>query len=186
MKNCDGAFIFGIGLSTWAERFSFNSQRTHRCCVNEFSAAKSPAGWQDGISGDLNAWGLFAFASLHLGQSSAEVQYRRWTFLLSSLLQGQFFQNLVSICYLNNNNRNLVVDLSDFIETKMASSSLFLSPWLLLYFSSLFLFHLASPPKTAKGSEVTITLLHFTWPTQRKAISRQMRKTQTLWNSPGL
>ena len=51
----------------------------------------------------------------------------------------------------------------------------------------LFSFSLSSGFSTqkAKGSEVTITLLHFTWPTQRKAISRQVRKTQTLWNSPG-
>lgn len=52
MKKCDGAFIFGIGLSTWAERFSFNSQQTHRCCVNEFSAAKSHS-WLTG----WNQWG---------------------------------------------------------------------------------------------------------------------------------
>lgn len=54
-------------------------------------------------------------------------------------------------------------------------------------FILLLLFSLSSGFSTqkAKGSEVTITLLHFTWPTQRKAISRQMWKTQTLWKATG-
>lgn len=97
----------------------------------------------------------------------------------------QFFF-LPFLCLLFKQQKNLVVDPSDLIESKMASpspSSSSLAAPLFFFFS----FSLSSGFSTqkAKGSEVTITLLHFTWPTQRKSISRQMRKTQTLWNTTG-
>lgn len=179
-KKCDGAFTFGIISSTQTEHFSFSSQpelitikRSHNPHLADGS--DSVATWMRGV--------CLHFPCHFLGKPALMSIHQERPRVLSLWSQAWL---LTSICSLNNNNKTLVAGSRDLVKSKTVSqlpcSLSVATP--LFFFWSLSLSSGFSTQK-AKGSEVTITLLHFTWPTQSKAISRQMRKTQTLWNATG-